>query len=135
MFLDKGKKDHHNAQRIQKDSVVAFFTDTDTIREEFIDELSSERKVFEFFLNVKDIATQYIYNYHTKKGDSFSFEEYTECMFIIRENYLHRMACFELFRSLNDKALLKAKQAMMLMKRKMMIQIQLLTKYLYHIQC
>ena len=107
--LDKGKKDHHNAQRIQKDSVVAFFTDTDTIREEFIDELSSERKVFEFFLNVKDIATQYIYNYHTKKGDSFSFEEYTECMFIIRENYLHRMACFELFRSLNDKALLESK--------------------------
>ena len=51
-------------------------------------------------MHVPDLAKDFILKYHTKKGDSFSFEELTKCMFEIRETFPHRIACFRLFGSM-----------------------------------
>ena len=44
-------------------------------------------------MHVSDPAKDFILKYHTKKGDSFSFEELTKCMFDVRETFPHRVAC------------------------------------------
>ena len=95
--LDKGKTDHFNAQRVKKASVMEYFADKKLVRQECIRVLTSERKVFEFLMHVPDLAKDLILTYHTKKGDSFSFEELTECMFELRESFPHRVACLKLF--------------------------------------
>ena len=95
--LDKEKTDHYNAQRVKKASVMEYFTDKKLVRQECIHVLTSERKTFEFLMHVSDLAKDFILKYHTKKGDSFSFEELTKCMFDVRETFPHRVACLRLF--------------------------------------